>query len=334
MSTKKKLDRLLNVFTGSDHVLILINADPDSIASAMALTRILRRRVTQITISNINTLSRPDNLTMIRLFDVTLIHVSKIDPAHYTKVVITDSQPDHNEAFSRFEFSVVIDHHEPGGYNKAAFSDIRPEYGANSTILTEYLRAAGIKPSQKLATALFYGIKTDTNNFERAGIAADMRAFQYLFKHANTHLAHRIEQADLRMPYLEYFKQAIEKKDVVGDRFFVHIGQVENPDILVLIADFFLRVNTVTWSIVSGIHENRLIVIFRNDGLRKDAGKVAVRAFGKLGTAGGHKSMARAECPLAGIAEYADTNDRDLFGSWIRERVNRLLAPMKQSVSG
>ncbi|NOY70428.1 MAG: hypothetical protein GXP53_13245 [Deltaproteobacteria bacterium] len=110
MSAKKKLNRLLDAFTGSDHVLILINADPDAIASAMALVRILRRRVTQITISNINTISRPDNLAMIRLLDVTLIHASKIEPCHYTKFVITDSQPDHNEAFSGFDFSVVIDH--------------------------------------------------------------------------------------------------------------------------------------------------------------------------------------------------------------------------------
>lgn len=327
MSAKKKLDRLLNVFTGSDHVLILINADPDAIASAMALVRILRRRVTQITISNINTLSRPDNLTMIRLFDVTLIHASKMDPAHYTKFMIADSQPDHAEAFSGFDFSVVIDHHEPTGY-KAAFSDIRPEYGANSSILTEYLKAAGIKPSQKLATALFYGIKTDTNNFERAGSAADMRAFQYLFRHANSYLARRIEQADLRLFYIDYFKQAIENKDILGDRFFVHLGNVETPDILVLVADFFLRVNTVTWSIVSGINENRLVVIFRNDGLRKDAGKVATRAFGRFGTAGGHKSMARAEFLLNEIAMQVDTHKPGALGDWIKETVNRLLAPM------
>ncbi|MFW6335248.1 MAG: DHH family phosphoesterase, partial [Desulfosalsimonas sp.] len=129
---------------------------------------------------------------------------------------------------------------------EAPFKDIREEYGATSSIMTEYLKAAKIKPSSKLATALFHGIKTDTNNFERMATNADIRAFQFLFRHANIHLVRRVEQVDLRMNFLDYFKKAIEHKEVVDERIFVHLGQVETPDICVLIADFFMRVNTVT----------------------------------------------------------------------------------------
>ncbi|NOY70429.1 MAG: DHH family phosphoesterase [Deltaproteobacteria bacterium] len=152
-----------------------------------------------------------------------------------------------------------------------------------------------------------------------------MRAFQHLFPLANTYLARRIEQADLRLPYIDYFKQAIDNRDIAGDRFFVHLEDVETPDILVLVADFFLRVNTVTWSIVSGVYEDRIVIIFRNDGLRRDAGKVAARAFVRFGTAGGHKSMARAEFLLNEIATQVDINRPDKLGSWIKERVDRLL---------
>lgn len=332
-STTQKLQQMLELFSGSDHVLILINADPDAIASAMAFKRILWRRVTRITISNINTITRPDNMAMIRLLDVTLIHVTKIAPHDYNKVVLLDSQPSHSESFKDFTFTVIIDHHEPDNH-EVPFSDIRPEYGATSSIMTEYLKASKIKPSDKVATALFHGIKTDTNNFERMATNADIRAFQFLFRHANIHLARRIEQVDLRMNFLEYFRQAIEEKVVENDRIFAHLGNVETPDICVLIADFFMRVNTVTWSIVSGFSEGRLVIILRNDGLRKDAGGVASRRFGHLGTAGGHKSMARAEIPVDHLKSSLASLEKNTVGQWIIEQVNAVFENGAKSKTG
>ena len=324
-TSSAKLQNLLNQFRGADHVLIMINADPDAIASAMALERLLHRWVTRINISNINTITRPDNITMIQLFDVTLIHVSKVEPRLYNKIVILDSQPDHNESFSGLDYTVIIDHHEPGNY-KAPFTDIRPNYGATSSIMTEYIRAARIRPSEKLATALFHGIKTDTKNFERMATTADIQAFQFLFRHANIHLARRIEQVDLRLSFLDYFKKAIEEKIVDHTRIIIHLGNVENPDICVLIGDFFMRVNTVTWTVVSGIYENTLVIILRNNGLQKDAGKLASRLFGKMGSAGGHKSMARAEIPLENIKEKLQSLDKETIRNWIYESIHGILA--------
>ena len=319
------MHELLDQFSGADHALILINADPDSIASAMALERLLWKRVTRINISNINTITRPDNMAMIQLFDVTLIHVSKIEPHLYNKIAILDSQPDHNESFKGLDYTVIIDHHEPGSYT-APFMDIRPHYGATSSIMTEYLKSAKIKPSERLATALFHGIKTDTANFERLATNADIRAFQFLFRHANIHLARRIEQVDLRIGFLDYFKRAIEEKVIDDTRTFIHLGNVENPDICVLIADFFMRVNTLTWSIVSGIYEDKLIIILRNDGLQKDAGKLANRQFGAIGSAGGHQSMARAEILLENVRKDTNNLEKESIRKWVFDKINGQLA--------
>ena len=89
---------------------------------------------------------------------------------------------------------------------------------------------------------------------------------------------------------------------MVGDIAFVFMGNVDNPDILVIIADFFLRLSEITWSIVAGICEDRVVIILRNAGLRGDAGRMAKRLFGRLGGfAGGHKSAARAEITLKEI---------------------------------
>jgi nanoRNase/pAp phosphatase (c-di-AMP/oligoRNAs hydrolase) len=315
-SNKQRIKRFYEQFSGTDRVLITINADPDAMACALAVKRLLWRRVTSVTLSNINIISRPDNLNMIRLLDVAMIHVSKIDPGSYDKYIIVDSQPSHNELFSRFSYSVIIDHHPDDGVT-TPFQDIRPDYGATATILTEYLKAARIKPSTRLATALFYAIKTDTANFERQAIPADMRAFQYLFKYANIHLARKIEQADLKAEFLDDFQKALSTYRRSRNRIYVHLGPVKNPDINVILADFFMRISTVTWSVVSGVYENKLIVIVRNDGLRKQAGKIVSDAFGHLGSAGGHKSMARAELRLDQLKSEVEPGDETRVMCWL-----------------
>jgi nanoRNase/pAp phosphatase (c-di-AMP/oligoRNAs hydrolase) len=325
-SVPEKLRRFYDQFLGNDHVLIVINADPDAIASAMAVSRLLWRKVLNVTISHINTINRPDNLAMIRLLDVTMVPFEEIKTNQFSRVVIVDSQPDHNEDMARLNPAVIIDHHPDSGA-KAPFLDIRPHYGATCTILTEYLQSAKIKPSAKLATGLYHGIKTDTNDFKGQTQIDDVRAFQYLFRHANIHLARKIEKADLRFDLLKYFKIALQNMRRRKGKVYVHLGNVVNPDVCVLIADFFMRINTVTWSIVSGICDKKLTIIFRNDGIRKNAGKVASEGFGKLGNAGGHKNMARAEIGLSDLKKRVDTRDDKKLLSWIIGRTARRADP-------
>ena len=325
-SVPEKLRRFYDQFLGNDHVLIVINADPDAIASAMAVSRLLWRKVLNVTITHINTINRPDNLAMIRLLGVSMVPFEEITVDQFSRIVIVDSQPDHNENMAELKPDVIIDHHSESGA-KAPFLDIRPDYGATATILTEYLQAAKIKPSAKLATGLYHGIKTDTNDFKGRTQIEDVRAFQYLFRNANIHLARKIEKADLRFDLLKYFIIAMQNMRRRKGKVYIHLGHVVNPDVCVLIADFFMRINTVTWSIVSGICDKKLTIIFRNDGIRKNAGKVAKEGFGKLGNAGGHKNMARAEIALNDLKEHVDTRDDNKLLSWIIGRTARRAEP-------
>jgi len=322
ISAAERLHRFYDQFAGDDHVLIVINADPDAISSAMAVKRLLWRKVSSVTISNINVIKRPDNLAMVRLLGVALAHIDDIDASRFSRFVIVDSQPEHHEAFAMFKPDVIIDHHPETG-TMAPYLDIRPRYGATASILTEYLRAARIKPSSKLATGLFYAIKTDTGNFERQAQIEDVRAFQFLYRHANVHLARKIEQSELRLDFLKYFKNALGNKRMRKGRVFVHLGPVVNPDVCVLIADFFMRVSSVHWSIVSGFYNKTLILVFRNDGVRKNAGKVAKQSFGLFGSAGGHKSMARAEIPIADLKALVDHKDDKKVLGWIIRQIEK-----------
>ncbi len=323
VTAKERLRRFYAQFSGDDHVLIPIVADPDAIASAMAVKRLLWRRVAGVTIANINVVKRTDNLVLIRLIGVSMIPFEEIDAARFNRVVLVDAQPDHHERLAALAPQAIIDHHPLGARSQAPFADIRPKYGATASILIEYLRAAKIKPSTRLATALYVAIKTDTSNFERHTGIEDLQAFQFVFHLSNIALARRIECAEIRLDFLKYFKRALDEMHLRKSRVFVHLGPVSHPDVCVQIADFFMHTDTVKWSIVSGVHQRKLVVIFRNDGLRTDAGKVAKRAFGKWGSAGGHKSAARAEVALEALEAETITKESSKLARWIIQRIEK-----------
>ena len=142
-SASEKLRRLLGLFSREDRLVIVINADPDAMASAMALKRLLWRQVSATTIAHINEIRRPDNLAMIRLLGLGLLPIRKVNLGEFTRFAVVDSQPRHHEGFEGINFDVIIDHH-PATEAKAPFVDIRPDYGATSTIMTEYVRAATV----------------------------------------------------------------------------------------------------------------------------------------------------------------------------------------------
>lgn len=321
-STRENVRRFFRQFRPNTRVLVIINADPDAIASAMAVRRLLWRKVAEVVIAHFNRISRPDNLALIQLTESGLKGLAEVDKTQFDHFVIVDSQADHHEAFAGFTYTAVIDHH-PVSCADASYTDIRPGYGACSTILTEYLKSWKIRPSPKLAAALMMGIKTDTADFTRQATLRDIRAFQHLYQFADINIVTKVERAFLTDEDLDFLATAIERRQVASNRVFFHAGKITKPDELVMVADFFLSIAGINWSIVSGVVDRYLIVILRNDGLRKGAGNTAKEAFSKYGSAGGHKTMARAELSLHLIRKETGTAAQKFLSGWVMERIEK-----------
>lgn len=300
-TAKERLRQFWEIFQKEDEVLVLINADPDALACAMAVKRLLRFRVKNVVIGYPNEVRRLSNVAMMDLLKIQAERLKNIKVDDYSKKVLLDSQPLHLPAFEKIRFDAVIDHHPVTVGWEADHIDIRPDYGSASSMLVEYLRAANMKPSVYQATALFYAIKVDTQNFEKQAKLADAISFRYLFNIANQNLVRKIESSEVRVSELNYFKTALADMKVSKHRTYAHVGRVRSPDILVIIADFLKRVHNISWVFVSGIHGERLIVIFRCDGYKKNAGKLAEKIFASMGVAGGHREAARAEVPLKNL---------------------------------
>lgn len=304
-----KIHKLLELFSTKENWLIVISADPDSMASAMALRRIMAYRVGEADIARINEITRPDNLAMARTMRLRMEKFTPPLVREYRRFAIVDSQPHHSPLFQHIPFSVIIDHHPlPASPAAAEYIDIRPAYGANSTMMTEYLQALRLRPGKLLATALQYGIKSDTMSFSRNFLDADLKAYSYLAQFADQAILSRIIRSEFLRRWLPFFAKACMNLHAVGSGQFVYIGKVDNPDILVVIADFLTRVYEFRWVAVSGLYEKTVVVIYRGDGSR-DIGRLASSQFSDIGSAGGHRALARAEFP----ASAAGGEDIGLF---------------------
>jgi len=316
---RELLQQFWDIFGKEDAVLVVINADPDALASALAVKRLLRYRVKSVLIAHPNEIRRMNNVAMVQRLKIPLKRLGNVKVSDFSKIVMVDSQPNHLPCFEKLKIDAIIDHHPIVAQWSFPFVDIRPGYGATASIMVEYLRAAGIKLSAALATALFYAIKVDTSNFEKNSCLADGVAFRYLFDLANRDLVRKFELTDLRRSELRYFFIGLQKLKYFKGRYYSHIGKISSPDVLVIVADFLNHVGDIDWVFVSGIHNDRLVVIFRCDGYRKNAGKLAIRSFGSLGSAGGHKQAARAEVPLKNL----DMGEKEFTSDSLRRLIMR-----------
>jgi len=308
LSRRECLRRFYQRFQSDDRVLITIDPDPDAIASALAVKRLLWRHVASTDIVFIKPIRRWNNITMVKLLKIPLKEMSSISRSDYSKFVLVDAQPHHNDVFKSFSYDVIIDHHplpevsypcvpSECSLEESPFVDIRPSYGSTSTILTEYLKAGKIKPSTSLATALAYGIKTDTRNFERQTLEEDIRAFLFLYPFVNRYALNKIEISDLSIEDLKFFDDALKYYTISKHRVLVCLDEVPSHDILVILSEFFLKLHEISLSIVAGIVDSTLVIVGRSDG-KKHVGELLKKAFGNAGSAGGHAAMGRAEVPL------------------------------------
>ncbi len=291
------LKKLYSIVQGSKNAIILLygNPDPDGLASAWALKEIFSSWGILSQIGYTGEVGRLQNAAMIQSLKIPAQSFQKEWLAHHQILATVDAQPLFFKGMDLPPFQVVIDHH-PGKVERTTpFVDIRPKCLATASILTEYLRASDLTISKKMATALLYGIITDSRGQRKSASSTDLEALGQLEKIADRNLLRRIEFSQYSLADLEYFSIALLRLRHAGNVLYSHIGSTPYTDVCVQVADFLIHVKEATWALVTGVVKNKLVIVFRCDGYKKHAGKVAAQTFGALGSAGGHTTMGRAE---------------------------------------
>jgi nanoRNase/pAp phosphatase (c-di-AMP/oligoRNAs hydrolase) len=328
----RRLDRLLALARGRKHALILMyrDPDPDAIGAALALNAIWRSAGVEAEIRHTGEVQRYQNKLLLSWLSYPIERLRDGELAAADLVAVVDAQP----GFWTVDppaADVVIDHHPPRPDTTAAFTDLRPDYGSTSTILSEYLAAADLPVDRQLATALLYGIVTDTDDLKRHASTHDIRAFERLHDRADRHFLARLEKSQVPMATLDYIAWAISHRVVYREMVLIFFGEVPNVDVCVQVADLVLLTCGITWVVCAGIHAGHLVAVFRGDGHRQDVGRRATLAFGKIGSAGGHRTMGRAEVDLDGASpdEAVGILVGNLFRRMSPKRRQRIMRTLK-----
>jgi nanoRNase/pAp phosphatase (c-di-AMP/oligoRNAs hydrolase) len=306
--TRLKVQQYQRFFSDADRVLILLHndPDPDAMASGLALRNVLRRTKQTAIIATLQGVTRPENLRMVNLLDIHVEVIKTEQVTEFERVAMVDVQP-HYFGGSINHVDLVIDHHpEQAGYS-AVYKDIRTDYGSTSTILTEHLRAVDANISERTATAMLYAIKSDTLFFNRQANRVDLEAFSYLYPLADAMLIRKMEGADITLERLDYVLKARQQGRLVEQVFCTFLGNLPREDFIPYVADFYLQLENVRWTIVAGIVNDALVMSVRNLGYSRNAGDFVRRYFAAIGSAGGHRAMAKAVVPLRAF--------RDKFGN-------------------
>lgn len=322
----QRVQQIRAVLEECETLLILIqhDPDPDAIASGLALRTLLGRNKTTARIGSFGQVKRPENIAMVQLLHIEIEQVTVEKLRHYDGIALVDVQPPYfGDVLPRVD--VVVDHHPLVAEYEARYRDVRCSFGSTSTIFVQYLQAVEAKITQRLATALYYGLKTDTLSLERETTEADVEAFSYLYPLANHSLIRRMEHPKLPLRDLDAFGYALRCRTIIGTTFFTHLGLVEREDVLPQFAEFCLQVEGMECSVVSGIFGGNLIVSVRHAAHTRSAGELVRTAFGAYGSAGGHRSMAKAVMPLAVLErEFGRLSDAEL-SQFIQQRTMQYL---------
>jgi len=304
---RTQLDRLRSI-AGTGPVLILThdNPDPDSLASGKALATLFREAwgiPSRLVYSGL--VARAENQVLLKRLTPEWEHNDTLpDLKEFTAVAQVDTQPGagNNRLNTVQPRHIVIDHHIPVRemIDTVTYTDIRTEMGSTSTMLFQYLDAAGIQPDPTLATAMFYGLKTDTRSLSRGASPADEVAFLELLHHLDQQELSRVELASLSREYFRAFDQGLHATRLYGQVLVTRLGLMDQPDFAAEMADILIRLQDAHAALCLGQHGDTLHLSLRTKPMGQNAGSIIQQLILRPGKAGGHGTMAGGQIPLQG----------------------------------
>ena len=301
--------RFRGALRSADAVTVLThpNPDPDAMSSALAVARLARSVKTEATVQYPGQVRHQENRAFRTVLDVEMDRIEGLTDLTEGAVVLVD----HNEprGFAGADAVVpyaVVDHH-PGDGEGSAFTDVRPDYGACASILAEYFETLdaevlgpgvpdpddGLTVDSRLATALMYGIQSDTAQLTRGCSAAEFRACEYLQRGIDEDLLDRIANPQVDAGVLDAKARAIDNRTVEGSFAVSDLGPVTNADAVPQSADELMRLEGVTAVVVYGEFDDTIHISGRSRDDRVHMGNALEAAVEEVPRAagGGHARM-------------------------------------------
>ncbi|WP_331236549.1 DHH family phosphoesterase [Natronorarus salvus] len=320
-----ELRRTLLGIEGSLGVVMHDNPDPDAIASGIALAALARSYGIEAEACYYGEITHQENRALVNLLDLDLRSLGPDSTgSEFDAIALVDhSTPGINDQLpEETPVEIVIDHHPTHGPVDARHFDIRSWIGSASSILVEYFIQLGVEPDEVLATALLFGIQTDTDGFTRGVSELDFDAAAVLVSLADRGILDRLEQPTMTRETVETFARAIRDLTVRDGVGVSCVGSLRDRDSLAQSADLLLNREDVSVTLVFGIERETVYLSARARGTEVDVGEVLREAFDQIGSAGGHAQMAGGQLPVGILGDGAGEDERliELVREAIAER--------------
>lgn len=318
-----KLDELVSNIK-KEHVYIQTHnfPDPDAIASAYGLQRLLEIKGIKSTICYKGKIDRRNLISMVEKLHIEARNVDEIEElCSEDEVILIDSQKGNGNTYDIIGDEVAsIDHHPTFFEIDYRFMDVRPDVGACSSIIAEYYYENNIPMDKVTATALMYGLKIDTADMTRGVSELDLKVFHNLYFAADMTLISYFSSNELQLNDLQAYSTAIESIEVIGCISFANTGNNCPEGLIATISDFVMSLEQVEFSVVYSYNNGGIKLSVRSSkhcGL--NAGEIVMKALDGIGTGGGHFNMA------GGFVPYSDKIDLDDLVERFKEKFVELV---------
>lgn len=294
MDLKSYTDAMLDWVRGRGKILVVVhdNPDPDCLASAMALRHLFVMKLnTDAVISFSGMIGRSENLAMAKELEMPLTPLDLLDLKEFQVVCMLDTQPGtgNNSLPPDKRVDIVIDHHPMrDGSLQSPWIDIREDYGVTATILYEYLSAQDVYISTKVATALYYAIKSETQDLGREANRPDREAYVRLSPLTNKKLLFEITHPKLPVENFVALDRALKHTRIYETLLVSCLYDVSFPEVVAEMADLLIRLEGIETVLCMGRYANELILSMRTIRHDLNLGEVIRRLVHGMGMAGGH----------------------------------------------
>ena len=270
--------------------------DPDAIASAFGLSKLLKHYDIKSSICYKGKIERFSTNGFVNKLGIELIDLDSINGmCENDEIILVDSQKGNsNIVDSPGNEIICIDHHpsfENCNTNDYRYADIRPEYGACATIIAQYYLENDIQMDRRVATALIFGIKSDTMGLSRGVSQADIDVYQQLYGMCDMELISSLEHCSLKFEDLKAYANAINSIKIYDNISFANTGYNCPEALIASISDFMLDLVEIDFSVVYSIRDDGIKLSVRSIG-EINAGIVTNDALSDIGGGGGHAEMA------------------------------------------
>ncbi len=298
MARRHPLRRFLTTHRRQLNPLLILThdyPDPDAMASAFALATLARATGIRSVITYGGIIGRVENRLMASLLRLPLRRVQAKDWQRCRGIALVDTQPPFsNNLFpSRLrQASIVIDHHPRHRDTHADFAYIKTCYGATATLLTHAVLEWRRPVPTRLASALAYGISSETQNLGREASVHDIHAYRTLLPYCDMRLLGCLQHPPRPRGFFLTLRRAIGRAFLYKHLIGVHLGPVDTPDVVAQVADLLIGYEGARWAICTGRYEDQCHVSLRTTNPHAEAGVLLARIIQQDGRAGGHGMIA------------------------------------------